>query len=106
VTEMITGLDLVEWQLFGSPRARSFRSPEGLRISGLRDRGARLREDPRRDFLPASVASCTWDARGVRERTRGNGCAGRRQITVYYDPMIAKLIVRDSDRSAALERNA
>jgi len=57
VTEMITGLDLVDGS-FGSPQAKAPARPAGPAPRRPRDRGRVYAEDPRRDFLPASDASC------------------------------------------------
>jgi 3-methylcrotonyl-CoA carboxylase alpha subunit len=107
VTEMITGLDLVEWQL----RVASG-EPLPLRQNEIPLRGHAIEarvyaEDPDRDFLPSTGVLThlrqpveTEDVRvdtGVRE-----GDA----ITPYYDPMIAKLIVWGPDRDTAARRLA
>ena len=103
VTEGVTGLDLVEWQL----RVASG-EPLPLAQSAIRARGHAIEariysEDPRRGFLPSvgrvrrfvhPPESDTWrvDA-GIAD---GDG------ISVHYDPMIAKVIVCGPDRQAAL----
>jgi 3-methylcrotonyl-CoA carboxylase alpha subunit len=105
VTEMITGQDLVEWQL----RVASG-EPLPLTQARLTRRGhafeARVyAEDPQRDFLPAigrlTHLAAPADGPHVRIDT---GVRSGDEISVYYDPMIAKLIVWDEDRPAALRR--
>jgi len=105
VTEMITGLDLVEWQL----RVAS-NEPLPLSQQQLVKRGhafeARLyAEDPRRGFLPAigKLQHLQPPLAGPHVRVDTGVCSGD-EISVYYDPMIAKLIVWDEDRPAALRR--
>jgi 3-methylcrotonyl-CoA carboxylase alpha subunit len=107
VTEMITGCDLVEWQLRVASGERLPKRQDELAIDGHAIEARIYAEDPERGFLPsigrlahlvAPVA--TADVRvdtGVRA---GDG------ITPYYDPMIAKLIVHGEDRAAALRRLA
>ena len=105
VTEMITGLDLVEWQL----RVASG-EPLPLKQDHLKIRGHALEariyaEDPDKGFLPstgklvhlAPPASST----DVRIDT---GVEQGDTITPFYDPMIAKLIVWGEDRDGALAR--
>jgi 3-methylcrotonyl-CoA carboxylase alpha subunit len=105
VTEMITGLDLVEWQIRiaageGLPLAQ-----KDLRISGHAIEARVYAEEPHRDFLPASGRIVHLGLPAESENVRvDTGVRSGDEITVYYDPMIAKLIVRDKDRPAALER--
>jgi 3-methylcrotonyl-CoA carboxylase alpha subunit len=105
VTEMITGLDLVELQLRVAageafPYAQKVLSFEGHAIE------ARIyAEDPDRDFLPATGRlvhlAFPPDSPGVRIDA---GVEAGAEISPWYDPMIAKLIVHGADRGAALAR--
>jgi len=105
VTEMITGLDLVEWQF----RVASG-EPLPLRQSEIPLRGHAIEarvyaEDPDRDFLP-SIGVLTHlrqpvETADVRVDT---GVREGDAITPYYDPMIAKLIVWGPDRDTAARR--
>jgi 3-methylcrotonyl-CoA carboxylase alpha subunit len=105
VSEMITGLDLVEWQLRVAcgeplPLAQESIAAEGHAIE------ARIyAEDPRRDFLPAPGTISHFRAPQESAHVRVDG--GVREgdeIGVHYDPMIAKLICWDRDRPSALRR--
>src|SRR5262245_1516334 len=105
VTEMITGQDLVEWQLrvaWGEPLPR--RQHE-LTIDGHALEARVYAEDPARGFLPATgrivYLSTPQPSREVRIDI---GVAAGGEISPHYDPMIAKLIVWDHDRPAALRR--
>ncbi len=105
VTEMITGLDLVEWQLHvaaGEPLPEPPGAPRGHAIE------ARIyAEDPARDFLPSTGTLA--HLRQPRENAHVRVDTGVRQgdaITPNYDPMIAKLIVWGEDRAAAVQRLA
>ena len=105
VTEMITGQDLVEWQL----RVASG-EPLPLRQDQLDIRGHALEariyaENPDQEFLPSTGRLLHLarppESLNVRVDT---GIEQGDEITPYYDPMIAKLIVWDVDRPAALAR--
>jgi 3-methylcrotonyl-CoA carboxylase alpha subunit len=105
VTEMITGLDLVEWQIRIAAGGKLPLDQEGLRIGGHAIEARVYAEDPRRDFLPVSgrIVHLGLPAESGNVRV-DTGVRSGDDITPYYDPMIAKLIVWDSDRPAALER--
>jgi 3-methylcrotonyl-CoA carboxylase alpha subunit len=105
VTEMITGLDLVEWQLRVAAGEKLPLAQKDLRISGHAIEARVYAEDPRRDFLPASgrIVHLGLPAESANVRVE-SGVRSGDEITAYYDPMIAKLVVWDPDRPAALER--
>ena len=107
VTEMITGLDLVEWQL-----RIAAGEPLPLKQDEIRAQGHALEvrlyaEDPARGFLPATGTlhrlRLPEGGRHVRVDT---GVREGDTVTPFYDPMIAKLIVWDRDRASALLRLA
>jgi len=105
VTEMITGQDLVEWQL----RVASS-EPLPLKQSDINIHGHAVEvriyaEDPDNDFLPATGTLSFLQTPEKDKHTRVD--TGVRQgdtVSVYYDPMIAKLIVWDESRTKALQR--
>lgn len=106
VTEMITGLDLVEWQLrvaSGEPLPRSqsdFLHPRGHAFE------ARIyAEDAESNFMPCtglieSIALPT--STGPEDVRLETGVRAGDQVSVFYDPMIAKLVVWAPDRRSAL----
>ncbi|MGY6632075.1 MAG: acetyl/propionyl/methylcrotonyl-CoA carboxylase subunit alpha [Wenzhouxiangella sp.] len=104
VTEMITGLDLVEWQLRVAAG-----EPLPLQQAQIQARGhameARLyAEDPSRGFVPSSGRIRTLVLpQGERCRIDTGVDAGD-EVSMHYDPMIAKLIVHDRDRATCLAR--
>jgi 3-methylcrotonyl-CoA carboxylase alpha subunit len=105
VTEMITGQDLVEWQL----RVASG-EPLPLRQEQLEIRGHALEariyaENPEQDFLPSTgrLVHLSPPAESLNVRV-DTGIEQGDEISPYYDPMIAKLVVWDVDRDAALAR--
>ncbi len=105
VTEMITGQDLVEWQLLVAGGAPLPRSQEELRIDGHAIEVRVYAEDPDRDFMPAvgTLTHLQTPAEGPHVRV-DTGVRSGDAISVHYDPMIAKLIVWDRDRPAAVRR--
>ena len=105
VTEMITGLDLVEWQLRVAAG-----EPLPLAQGALAQRGhaveARLyAEDPERGFLPQTgrLAHLRFPPESAEVRI-DTGVEAGATISPHYDPMIAKLIAWGEDRPAALAR--
>jgi len=105
VTEMITGVDLVEWQLRVAAGEPLPLGQDGLAISGHAIEARLYAEDPARDFLPATgrLKRLVMPAEGPHVRI-DSGVREGDQVSVHYDPMIAKLIVWDHDRAAALRR--
>lgn len=105
VTEMITGQDLVEWQLrVASGEALPLQQSE-IVINGHAFEARIYAEDPANDFLPVtgtlSFLQPPEESPYVRVDT---GVLQGDEVSVYYDPMIAKLIVWDEDRDKALRR--
>ncbi|MBP5857491.1 hypothetical protein KAJ83_10765 [Marivibrio halodurans] len=102
VTEEITGLDLVEWQLRIAAGEGLPRTQAAIQASGHAIECRLYAEDPAAAFRPApgTVAALRWPE-GVRVESaiRAGG-----SVPPDYDPMIAKLIVHGADRDAALAR--
>jgi len=102
VTEMITGSDLVEWQLRVAAGERLPKSQQELRIHGHAIEARIYAEDPARGFLPSvGRLSHLRLPQAVRVDT---GVREGDVITPYYDPMIAKVIAHGADRAAAIRR--
>ncbi len=105
VTEMITGQDLVEWQLrVAAGEALPLRQ-EQLQIRGHALEARIYAEDAGKGFLPSTgrLLHLVPPAEGLNVRV-DTGVEEGDEITPHYDPMIAKLIVWDEDREAALAR--
>jgi len=105
VTEMITGLDLVEWQIKVAAGEPLPMKQSELTINGHSIEARIYAEDPDRGFLP-STGKLHWlglpdQSDQVRVDT---GVESGDVITPFYDPMIAKLIVHGADRASALAR--
>ena len=104
VTEMITGLDLVEWQLrvaAGEPLPLEQRD---VRFSGHAIEARIYAEDPARGFLPSTggLVHLSFPAPSSHVRVDA-GVAAAGTITPWYDPMIAKLVVYGRDRAGAVD---
>ena len=132
VTEMITGFDLVEWQLRVAAGEPLPLAQGDLRADGHSIEARIYAENPERGFLPstgriahlrtpqavaftprgaepvpaaAGSAAAAAGAAAARAPVRiDSGVREGDAITPYYDPMIAKLIVRGADRAQALAR--
>ena len=102
---MITGTDLVEWQLRVASGEPLPQRQEELAISGHAIEARIYAEDPARDFLPATGVlrhlRAPPQGAGVRVDT---GVRAGDAVSIHYDPMIAKLVVWGEDRGAALRR--
>lgn len=107
VTEMVTGQDLVEWQLRVAAGARLPLAQDALSINGHAIEARIYAEDPARDFLPSigRLAHLRPPAASAHVRVDTGVRAGD-TIGAYYDPMIAKLIVWGADRADAVRRLA
>jgi 3-methylcrotonyl-CoA carboxylase alpha subunit len=105
VTEMITGQDLVEWQLRVAAGEPLPRDQDDLEIRGHAIEARLYAEDPARGFLPAAgrIGHLSWPAEDDHLRIDGGVRQGDR-VTSDYDPLLAKVIVWDRDRPAALGR--
>ena len=105
VTEMITGQDLVEWQLRVAGGERLPLGQEDIPLRGHAIEARIYAEDPDRDFLPSigRIVHLRTPAPSAEFRVETGVRAGD-EISRYYDPMIAKLVVHGEDRDVALRR--
>lgn len=105
VTEMITGQDLVEWQLRVAAGEPLPKSQDQLQVHGHAMEARIYAEDPDKGFLP-SIGKITYMHQPqTSDVVRvDSGVIEGDTISSYYDPMIAKLIVWGEDRATALQR--
>lgn len=105
VTELITRQDLVEWQIRVTEGHNLPKQQHELHIHGHAFEARIYAETPENDFLPS-----TGKIRFLREPEQNQhvridtGIVENDEVTVFYDPMIAKLIVWDHNRDHALHR--
>ena len=105
VTEMITGIDLVEWQIHVAAGGTLPLRQEDVKTSGHAIEARLYAEDPARDFLPQAgrIARLDFPAQGAQVRIDAGVRVGD-AIPLDYDPMIAKVVVWNEDRSRAARR--
>ncbi len=105
VTEMISGQDLVEWQLRVASGETLPCRQEDLHIRGHAFEARIYAEDPANDFLPQTGRLNFLREPRQSEHVRiDTGVVEGDDISVYYDPMISKLVCWDESRTRALKR--
>ena len=103
VTECITGLDLVEWQLLVADGQPLPLTQEAIRFTGHAIQARLYAEDPYDGWTPQTGRIAGWrpEAGGVRI---DHGIAEGGAVTPYYDAMVAKFIAHGRDRADAVRR--
>jgi geranyl-CoA carboxylase alpha subunit len=104
VTEVVTGLDLVEWQLRVAAGERLLLEQHQVVFSGHAIEARLYAEDPRESFLPQSGILIDWrpaSGDGVRV---DHGLAPGQRVSPFYDPMLAKVIAHGRTREEARRR--
>ncbi len=104
VTEMVTGQDLVEWQIRVAQGEKLPLKQEEVQFHGHAIECRVYAEDPQNQFLPSTgriVEMQLPDGPGIRVDA---GFAAGDEISMYYDPMIAKLIAFAPTRAQAISR--
>jgi 3-methylcrotonyl-CoA carboxylase alpha subunit len=107
VTEMITGQDLVEWQLVVAAGGKMPLKQDQLSIDGHAVEVRLYAEDPNRNFLPSTgtLVHLRLPTENLHVRV-DTGVREGDTVAPFYDPMIAKVIVHDRDRTSAMRRMA
>jgi propionyl-CoA carboxylase alpha chain len=104
VTEIVTGLDLVELMIRIAAGERLPWRQQDLHLSGWAIEARIYAEDPARNFLPSIGRLVRYrPPQGEGVRLDAGVCEGA-EISLYYDPMIAKLIAYGPDRDHAIAR--
>ncbi|POI35978.1 hypothetical protein CIB84_000271, partial [Bambusicola thoracicus] len=105
VTEMITGTDLVEWQLRVAAGEKIPLTQEEILLRGHAFEARIYAEDPSNNFLPGAGPLVHLSTPPPDRDTRiETGVRQGDEVSVHYDPMIAKLVVWAEDREAALRK--
>ena len=104
VTEMVTGLDLVELQIKVAQGDTLDLQQEDVSLDGHAIEVRLYAEDPNNDFMPATGKIAAWRP-AVMENVRfDDGVAEGQNISPFYDPMVAKVIAYGDDRETARKR--
>ena len=104
VTEMVTGLDLVELQIKVAQGDTLDLKQEDVSLDGHAIEVRLYAEDPNNDFMPATGKIAAWRP-AVMENVRfDDGVVEGQNISPFYDPMVAKVIAYGDDRETARKR--
>ena len=104
VTEEITGVDLVEWQLRVASGERVPKHQEELAIKGWAMEARLYAEDPAKGFLPSIGRLDLLRFGGADEGRIDTGVYQGAEVSPFYDPMIAKVIAHGASRDEARTR--
>ncbi|MGW7660083.1 acetyl-CoA carboxylase biotin carboxylase subunit [Streptomyces sp. NPDC054756] len=104
VTELITGIDLVEWQLRVAAGERLAFGQDDIRLTGHAVEARICAEDPARGFLPSGGTVLRLrEPQGDGVRT-DSGLSEGTEVGSLYDPMLSKVIAYGPDRATALRK--
>jgi 3-methylcrotonyl-CoA carboxylase alpha subunit len=106
VTESITGLDLVEWQLKVASGERLPLGQDAIKMSGHAIEARLCAEDPSKGFMPSTGPIVVFEKPEMAGLRIDAGVEAGSVISPFYDSMIAKLIASAPDRDGAIARLA
>ncbi|XP_071949650.1 methylcrotonoyl-CoA carboxylase subunit alpha, mitochondrial-like [Antedon mediterranea] len=105
VTEMVTSTDLVEWQLQVASGAKLPMNQDAIKLRGHSFEARIYAEDPTNNFLPGAGPLWHLEPPVADANTRiETGVREGDEVSTFYDPMIAKLVVWSHDRQSALDK--
>jgi len=102
VTELVHGIDLVQWQLRIAAGERLDVQQADVRPAGWAIEARIYAEDPYNQMLPSTGTITQWTPPQGADVRLDSGVRAGSEVSVYYDSMLAKLIVRGDDRPAAV----
>lgn len=102
VTELITGLDLVEWQLRVANGEQLPLKQQELTLNGHAIEVRLYAEDPRQDFLPQTGQVLRWQPANLPNVRIDHGMLATDEVSPFYDPMVAKVIAYGKTREDAI----
>ncbi len=104
VTELVTGLDLVEWQLRVACEESLPFTQQDIQISGHAIEVRLYAEEPRQNFMPQTGKVKVWKP---ATNARTDHCVYQNmEVSSHYDPMLAKIIVKAESRESAVRKMA
>ena len=106
VTEMITGQDLVAWQIRVAAGGKLPLTQEEIKLTGHAVEVRLYAEDPRNNFLPQTGDVLAWDYPQRDDLRVDHGIAQGQLVSPFYDPMIAKVIAWGETRQDACRKLA
>ena len=104
VTEAITGLDLVRWQILVAQGERLPLAQADVAFTGHAIEARLYAEDPANDFLPATGSVMLWQPADVPGVRYDGGVEAGSAVGVHYDPLLAKVIAHAPTRGEAITR--
>ncbi len=104
VTECVTGLDLVEEQILVAQGEALRTAQEAVRFEGAAIEVRLYAEDPAAGFLPQSGRVVDWDLPAAEGLRVDSGVEAGSEVSIHYDPMLAKIITSAESRPVALQR--
>ncbi len=104
VTELVTGLDLVEWQIKVAEGRPLPLTQEQISLRGHAIEARVYAENPANDFLPVTGDILLWREPGGEGVRVDSGLLPQDTVSIHYDPMLAKVIAYGEDRETAVRR--
>jgi acetyl-CoA carboxylase biotin carboxylase subunit len=104
VTEAVTGIDLVRWQIQIAQGEPLPLNQDELTMNGHAIEARLYAEDPANDFLPATGRIVMWEAPELPGVRIDSGVAVGSEVGIHYDPMLAKIIASGPSRGEAIRR--
>ncbi len=104
VTELVTGLDLVAWQIRVAEGEVLPFAQADVQFTGHAIEARVYAEDPANEFLPTTGQILLWREPAGEDVRIDSGMETGDMVTVYYDPMLAKVIAYGVDRKTAVRR--
>ncbi|MEU5215846.1 biotin carboxylase N-terminal domain-containing protein [Streptomyces sp. NPDC020807] len=104
VTELITGVDLVEWQLRVAAGEPLPFAQDDITLTGWAIEARICAEDPSRGFLPSGGTVLALDEPSGNGVRTDSGLSEGTEVSSLYDPMLSKVIVHAADRPTALRK--
>lgn len=105
VTEMLTGIDIVEWQIRISAGEKLPLTQEQIKKCGHAFEARIYAEDPENNFLPSTGTITQWQSPIENDTVRiDTGVQEGDLVSIYYDSLLAKLIVAAENRDLSLHK--
>jgi acetyl-CoA carboxylase biotin carboxylase subunit len=104
VTEAVTGLDLVRWQILLAQGEPLPLAQNQVALTGHAIEARLYAEDPNADFLPATGSVRLWEPAALAGLRYDSGVEAGSEIGVHYDPLLAKVIAHAPTRGEAIAR--